>query len=454
MLTNQNRSGDGPIFKCLPRPCKSLITISKLGINAGPRSVLTEAFAQHVHRFPKGNIKMANPRSRGAQWGTILLGSQLAHVGLENVPPVTLALIIGQTLVFLEAFPEVFPSPMDVCMSSYLVYHRKGWLRMIKGALYHGDDMHLYFNMLSLLYKGSILERAYGSLYYTYMMGTFTCLTSATYVGLGLLLSHLTGDESYMKTCAVGFSGVLFAMKVLGTLASPPGTQYIGQFPVPSKYIFWAELILIQLAAPNASFVGHLAGILVGLAYAKGPLKYLMNFFLPLRINSHSNRGRITTHSSRRWFSSSGSSGYRSDRPRRGLISRLTGPSLVNDYNDSREPPYSSVDYRRNPTFETDSIFNQDPPNIHENIPRMHRRSPQSQQPGYSRHRSDEHLGSGFSRYRSYRESPSASEASDEDRSSASQSNRDFIYTGLLELSNVGAALLHRYLFPTFNHHF
>lgn len=33
------------------------------------------------------------------------------------------------------------------------------------------------------------------------------------------------------------------------------------------QYGAWAELVLIQLVTPNASFVGHLAGILAGLLY-------------------------------------------------------------------------------------------------------------------------------------------------------------------------------------------
>ncbi len=35
--------------------------------------------------------------------------------------------------------------------------------------------------------------------------------------------------------------------------------------------------MVIQLLVPNASFVGHLAGILVGLAYVYGPLRWLVN---------------------------------------------------------------------------------------------------------------------------------------------------------------------------------
>ena len=68
------------------------------------------------------------------------------------------------------------------------------------------------------------------------------------------------------------FAGVIFALKVVTTYLLPPGTTYImGFVPVNSRYACWAELLVIQLMVPNASFLGHLAGILVGLAFVKGP---------------------------------------------------------------------------------------------------------------------------------------------------------------------------------------
>ena len=33
------------------------------------------------------------------------------------------------------------------------------------------------------------------------------------------------------------------------------------------QYVTWAELIYIQLLTPNASFLGHLAGILAGILH-------------------------------------------------------------------------------------------------------------------------------------------------------------------------------------------
>ena len=49
-------------------------------------------------------------------------------------------------------------------------------------------------------------------------------------------------------------------------------------FPIPTRYACWAELVLIQMMVPNASFTGHLAGILVGVLYVAFGLKKLVKF--------------------------------------------------------------------------------------------------------------------------------------------------------------------------------
>ena len=40
----------------------------------------------------------------------------------------------------------------------------------------------------------------------------------------------------------------------------------------PTQYAAWLELVLISMISPNASFLGHLAGILAGYLYVHGPI--------------------------------------------------------------------------------------------------------------------------------------------------------------------------------------
>lgn len=46
----------------------------------------------------------------------------------------------------------------------------------------------------------------------------------------------------------------------------------INGFPVAAKYIVWIELLVFHILTPDASFVGHLAGILAGVMYTSSPI--------------------------------------------------------------------------------------------------------------------------------------------------------------------------------------
>jgi len=164
-----------------------------------------------------------------------------------------------------------------VCLSAQAVLRWREYERLVLSSLEHADDTHLYYNMLSFIVKGKSLEQRFGSPYFAYLLCIFTVLTSAIYVVLQVLLTEFTNDYQYYKTCAIGFSGVIFALKVLTTHYSERNYQRYFGILVSDKYAVWLELLAIQLMVPNASFIGHLAGILVGILYTQGPLKLIMD---------------------------------------------------------------------------------------------------------------------------------------------------------------------------------
>ncbi|XP_013396369.1 rhomboid-related protein 4 isoform X1 [Lingula anatina] len=214
---------------------------------------------------------------RGPGLGLMLLVMQLLNVGLDNIPPVTLATIFGNTAVFLGLFDLKYPSIGQVCVSVVNVWYRKDWQRLLLAAFFHAHEWHLYYNMVSFLWKGISLEKRLGSLYFAYLIAVFSVLVNCTLLLLDTAVANIYENDHYLSTCAVGFSGVIFALKVVTTYYLPPGIQYVMGIPVPSRVACWVELGVIQLLVPNASFTGHLAGILVGLAYMKGPLKSIMD---------------------------------------------------------------------------------------------------------------------------------------------------------------------------------
>ncbi|XP_033215006.1 rhomboid-related protein 4-like isoform X2 [Belonocnema kinseyi] len=155
----------------------------------------------------------------------------------------------------------------DVCISALKVIKRRDWRSFIVSNFEHGSDMHLYYNMVSFILKGHYLEPMYGTANFVLLLGLLSAGCSAMYVSLGYVLTQITGDYSYYTACAIGFSAVLFALKVIVVCEEHDRLHQVGGFRIPSKFAVWAELILIHLMVPNASFIGHLGGILVGCLY-------------------------------------------------------------------------------------------------------------------------------------------------------------------------------------------
>lgn len=129
--------------------------------------------------------------------------------------------------------------------------------------------------MLSLLWKGVQLENSMGSIEFASMVAALLGMSQGITLLLAKsLLLFFDYEKAYYLEYAVGFSGVLFAMKVVLNSQSDNYT-YVHGILVPARHAAWAELILIQMFVPGVSFLGHLGGILAGILYLR--LKYWFN---------------------------------------------------------------------------------------------------------------------------------------------------------------------------------
>lgn len=207
-----------------------------------------------------------------SNFGLMLLILNVAQIGLENIPPATLGFLAINTLIFY--FNPLQHSLGQVCIGAFEVLRRYEVHRLLLAAFYHVNDMHLYYNMSSLIWKGRQLEPILGTKRFVWLMIVLAVISNTLLVGTDYLF------ESY--DCAVGFSAVLFGLKVVLQHLTPERTSLImGAIPISSKYVYWAELLLIQILVPNASFLGHLCGIVAGLLYIYG---FLEPLFLPLTL--------------------------------------------------------------------------------------------------------------------------------------------------------------------------
>lgn len=217
-------------------------------------------------------------RQGGLGIGVVLLASELYRTGLSNIPPVTLGFLALNSAIYLRVL-RFARSVGDACVSFRYVWKLKQWRRLFLASFFHLDDMHLYFNMVSFIWKGRTLERRYGSRKFFIIVAMFALLSQILLIILNRVLSVMLWDKSYLSSCAVGFSAVIFGLKVLATQNMWEESVSVLGIPVtvPAQFACWLELVLIQIVVPNASFTGHLAGILVGLAFVHGPLEHLVN---------------------------------------------------------------------------------------------------------------------------------------------------------------------------------
>ncbi|XP_014254934.1 rhomboid-related protein 4-like [Cimex lectularius] len=215
-------------------------------------------------------------RQKTLELGVILLLTELFNIGFDAIPPITLFTIIGQALLYV-GIVELPWEPWEICISADKVWKQRDFKPLLWANFVHGDDMHLYYNMVSFLVKGRTLESRYGSANFAFLLGFLTVMTSGLYVGLSIMGAELMGDKRILSSCAVGFSGVIFALKLITTIENPKGYTRVGDFNVPTRYAAWAELIAIYVLVPNSSFLGHFAGILAGLLYMKTPLQNIID---------------------------------------------------------------------------------------------------------------------------------------------------------------------------------
>lgn len=150
--------------------------------------------------------------------------------------------------------------PSNIIQGKYL------WT-FITSMFMHGGIFHLFVNMLSLFFIGSLVEKILGAKRYLYF-----------YLGAGLfasiffiVISVLT--HANLEIGAVGASGALFGLIGLLMLLTPNLPVFVMFIPIPIKLKYAAPgmLILLWIVSALADVpignTAHLGGLLAGIAF-------------------------------------------------------------------------------------------------------------------------------------------------------------------------------------------
>jgi len=138
----------------------------------------------------------------------------------------------------------------------------------------HGGFFHLFVNMFSLFFVGSLLQKILGAKRYLYFY-----LIAGLFAGLFfVLLSFLTQSGDF-NTYAVGASGAIFGLIGLLVFLTPNLPVYIMFIPIPIKMKYAAPgmLVVLWLISQTPRFFGgdeipigntaHLGGFIAGIVY-------------------------------------------------------------------------------------------------------------------------------------------------------------------------------------------
>ena len=200
-----------------------------------------------VYRIPQ--------RKRKSIFGSLSVNATLI---LTNVVLFILFLILISTESLTIDFIAL--QPANIFAGQYV------WT-FLTSMFMHGNFFHLFVNMLSLFFIGSLIEKILGQKRYLLFY-----LISGLIAGLFFVLLSLISPSDF-NAYAVGASGALFGLVGLLVLLTPNLSVYVMFIPIPIKMKYAAPGLLIVLwiiSATTSLGIGntaHLGGLIAGLAY-------------------------------------------------------------------------------------------------------------------------------------------------------------------------------------------
>jgi membrane associated rhomboid family serine protease len=193
---------------------------------------------------------------------------------LKSIPLVCVMVITVNVVIYVfTLFDYSLVYKNAICPSSVLLENSFGGI--FSSPWFHASFYHVLFNMLMLSCNGGRVETMMGSLPFLGVNLMFSVFTNILYVILSWLLYLISDDFAPLVTCAVGYSGVLFAILVIETELTPNEDRSCCCLPIPARLYPWFLLVFIQAVIPGVSMMGHLTGICVGIMYARGVLNFM-----------------------------------------------------------------------------------------------------------------------------------------------------------------------------------
>ncbi|CAH9122417.1 unnamed protein product [Cuscuta epithymum] len=155
--------------------------------------------------------------------------------------------------------------------------------RIITSAFSHISVLHLVFNM-SALWSLGVVEKlgnlGLGVEYYLHYTLVLVILSGILVLGMYHVLIQRFKFEYFRRVTAVGYSCVVFGWMTILSVKQPSSKlDLFGFLSLPISFAPFESLILTSIIVPQASFLGHLSGIIVGYSIAWGLIHGMNNYW-------------------------------------------------------------------------------------------------------------------------------------------------------------------------------
>ncbi|KAL5703404.1 RHOMBOID-like protein 13 [Ranunculus cassubicifolius] len=155
--------------------------------------------------------------------------------------------------------------------------------RIITSAFSHISVIHLVFNM-SALWSLGVVERlghlGLGLQFYLHYTILLVVLSGLLVLGIYHVLIQKFKVEYFRRVTAVGYSCVVFGWMTILSVKQPSSKlELFGFLSLPISFAPFESLIFTSIIVPQASFIGHLSGIIVGYSIAWGLIHGMNNYW-------------------------------------------------------------------------------------------------------------------------------------------------------------------------------
>ncbi|XP_058094217.1 RHOMBOID-like protein 13 [Magnolia sinica] len=155
--------------------------------------------------------------------------------------------------------------------------------RLITSAFSHISVLHLVFNMSALWSLGVVEQLGHVGLgieFYLHYTLVLVVLSGLLVLGAYHVLIQRFKIEYFRRVTAVGYSCVVFGWMTILSMKQPSSKlDLFGFLSLPISFAPFESLIFTSIIVPQASFLGHLSGIIVGYAIGWGLIHGMNNYW-------------------------------------------------------------------------------------------------------------------------------------------------------------------------------